>query len=125
MIKRIDHTGYVIKDLQESISYFRDVVGLTLRREFPVPEFDLQVAFMGLGEEGGAEIELMKFQNPEIPIGFRHLSLIVTDIQDYYELMKQRGANVTMLPRKISAGMDAMMIKDPNGITIEILQMPE
>ena len=89
MIKRVDHSRIVVINLNQSIQFYQETVGLTLRRRFKVPEFNLEVAFLGLGDEGGgAEIELMKFENPEIPIGFRHLSLIVPDIVKYQKQLK-------------------------------------
>jgi lactoylglutathione lyase len=126
MIKRVDHAAIVVKDLDESIRFYTETIGLTLRRVFDVPEFNLRVAFLGKGEkEGGAEIELMKFQDPEKPIGFRHVSIIVSDIASYIRKAEGKGAEVTMQPTKISAGDIAAMVRDPNGIIIEFLQKPE
>lgn len=126
MIKRFDHSGIVVNNLDTSIKFYIDTVGLTLRRRFKVPEFDLEVAFLGLGEKGGgSELELMKFENPEIPIGFRHLSLVVDDIDDYCKKIENKGAEITMKPQKISCGDIAIMFKDPDGITIEVLQKPQ
>jgi len=125
MINRVDHAAIVVKDLDESIDFYTRIIGLTVRRIFDVPEFNLTVAFLGKGEkDGGAEIELMKFHNQDKPIGFRHISIIVPDIVAYIRERETQGAEVTMQPRKISAGDIAAMIRDPNGIIIEFLQKP-
>jgi len=47
------------------------------------------------------------------------------DTEAYHAQLRQEGAEITRPPTKISVGDIAVMVKDPNGITIEVLQKPD
>jgi catechol 2,3-dioxygenase-like lactoylglutathione lyase family enzyme len=117
-LERIDHVAIVVKDLDESIHFYTQVLGMRLDRIVNLPEFGLEVAFVA---KQGADIELMKFDDPTIPIGVRHICAHVPDVPSAAEALSKSGAEVVRPLAKTSLGFWYTMIRDPNGVVIELL----
>ena len=117
-LERIDHVAIVVKDLDESIRFYTEVMGMELDRVLSLPEFGLEVAFV---TKDGADIELMKFKDPSIPIGVRHICAQVPDVPQAAQELSQRGVEVVRPLGQTSLGFWYTMIRDPNGVVIEFL----
>jgi methylmalonyl-CoA/ethylmalonyl-CoA epimerase len=117
-LERIDHVAIVVKDLDESIRFYTEVMGMELDRVLSLPEFKLKVAFV---TKDGADIELMKFEDPSIPIGVRHICALVPDVPKVAQELSQQDVEVVRPLAQNSLGLWYTMIRDPNGIIIEFL----
>src|SRR5207237_9826002 len=62
MLKRIDHVGIVVDDLESAGRLLRDVLGMTLVRSVEIPDRQLHAAFYRCGE---TNIELIQLDDPE------------------------------------------------------------
>ena len=90
-LERIDHVAIVVKDLDESIRFYTEVMGMELDRVLSLPEFKLKVAFV---TKDGADIELMKFEDPSIPLGVRHICAQVPDVPKAAQELSQQDVEV-------------------------------
>jgi catechol 2,3-dioxygenase-like lactoylglutathione lyase family enzyme len=91
---------------------------MELDRILSLPEFKLKVAFV---TKDGADIELMKFEDPSIPIGVRHICALVPDVPKVAQELSQQDVEVVWPLAQNSLGLWYTMIRDPNGIIIEFL----
>jgi len=117
-LERIDHVAIVVKDLEESIRFYTKILGMKLDRTVSLPEFNLKVAFV---TKDGADIELMEFEDDSIPVGVRHICAQVSDVPAAAEELMQSGVEVVRPLERTSLGFWYTMIREPNGVIIEIL----
>lgn len=90
MIKKIDHIGIVVKDLDAAIEQYRDVMGLPFVRTERNPAFNVDIAFFQCGE---VLVELLSPYGPGINQdfldrtggGIHHVAYEVDDIEKTYE----------------------------------------
>ena len=140
---KLHHTGFVVRDREESVAFYRDVVGLSLLREFERrgPDIDevigyeqayLRSAMLDLG--GGHALELIQYVHPspdERPtnerscIGAAHIAIQVADIQAAYERLSAGGARVMNPPVQLGADRLACYLQDPDGNWIELVEVRE
>ncbi len=124
---RILHTMLRVGDLERSIRFYCDVLGMKLlrRKDFPGGEFTL--AFVGYGDEsGGAVIELTYNwgrNRYEIGDGFGHVAIGVSDIHAACERARAAGARITREPGPMKHGTTVIaFLEDPDGYEIELIQ---
>ncbi len=117
-LERIDHVAIAVKNLEESIRFYTKILGMKLDRIVSLPEFNLRVAFV---TKGGADIELMEFENGSIPVGVRHICVRVSDVPAAAEELMQSGVEIVRPLERTSLGFWHMMIREPSGVIIAIL----
>ncbi|NJK35978.1 MAG: lactoylglutathione lyase [Oscillatoriales cyanobacterium SM2_2_1] len=124
---RILHTMLRVGDLERSLRFYCDTLGMNLirRKDYPGGKFTL--AFVGYGEESEqAVIELTHNWETEdytIGDGFGHIALGVEDIYTACDLIRQRGGSVTREPGPMKHGSTVIaFVEDPDGYKIELIQ---
>jgi catechol 2,3-dioxygenase-like lactoylglutathione lyase family enzyme len=101
-------------DPEQSLTFYRDVLGLAIYREFP----DGTVFFLGTGF-----LELSG--RADAPAGDAiALWVQVRDLAAAHRMLVQRGATVVRGPRRESWGLDEMWIADPDGVRIAVVEVP-
>jgi len=103
MIKKIDHIGIIVKDLDKSVASFRDALGLEYLRTDDVKEWNCKVAFFQCGE---VLIELVEPTAPgdgqkfleERGGGIHHICFEVDDINESYKEYSDKGLMRTPKP---------------------------
>ena len=65
MVNKLDHIGIAVKDLEESVKFYEEVLGLKLQGIETVEEQKVKVAFLPLGD---TELELLEATSPDSPI---------------------------------------------------------
>lgn len=115
------HTMVRVTDLDASIAFYRDALGLELvtRREVPAGRFTL--AFLAAPGDPNAQVELTYNWDPETYTGgrnFGHLAYAVDDIYAACKRLQDHGVTVLRPPR------DGRMafVRSPDNISIELLQ---
>lgn len=124
---RILHTMLRVGDLDKSIEFYTNVMGMQLLRKNENKEYEYTLAFVGFGDESqGAVIELTyNWGTTEYDLGsaFGHVAIGVDDIYTTCDAIKAAGVNVTREPGPVKGGSTHIaFVKDPDGYMIELIQ---
>ncbi|MDC7767673.1 VOC family protein [Priestia megaterium] len=102
-ILKFEHVGVQVKDIEESIEFYTQKVGLELIETLPHTDPSLKLAFLGL--EGNVIVELIQGYNSSLPNEGKvhHFALAVDGIEDEFERLKSAGVsfveeNIVTLP---------------------------
>ena len=124
---RILHTMLRVGNLDRSLAFYTDVLGMRLLRRQDYPEGEFTLAFIGYEEEkDGTVIELTYnwgTDHYEIGTAFGHIALEVEDAQKACELTRARGGKVIREAGPMKFGPTIIaFIEDPDGYKIEFIQ---
>ncbi len=125
---RLLHTMLRVGDLERSIAFYTEVLGMQLLRRSENPEYRYSLAFLGFdgGNPGQAEIELThNWDTHEYDMGtaYGHIALGVPDAYAACEAIKARGGNVTREAGPVKGGTTVIaFVTDPDGYKIELIQ---
>lgn len=124
---RMLHTMLRVGDMQRSLRFYIDVMGMTLLREEQYPEAEFSLAFVGYGdEESNTVIELTYnwgTDNYDLGNGFGHIAIAVPDAVAACEQIKQRGGKVIREAGPMMHGTIVLaFIEDPDGYKIELIE---
>jgi lactoylglutathione lyase len=124
---RLLHTMLRVGDLDRSLQFYTESLGMTLLRRTDYPEGRFTLAFIGYGPE--AETAVLELTHNwdtasyEIGSGYGHIALGTADIYGTVERLRQRGATVSREPGPMKHGTTVIaFIKDPDGYPIELIQ---
>ena len=141
------HTSFTVANLQKSLEFFRDVLGLELvfsrltedeyfGRIVGLPGCRVHAALLRI-PGSSHHIELFEYLTPPgQPVhprpcdpGSCHLSLLVEDMASVHRRLKEAGVNFVGAPVMVDAGPNrggwGVYLRDPNGILIELFQAPK
>jgi lactoylglutathione lyase len=125
---RILHTMLRVADLERSIDFYTQVLGMTLLRTSDNPEYRYSLAFLGFdgGNPGQAELELTynwDVTQYELGTAFGHVAIGVPDAYVACEKIQAAGGNVTREPGPVKGGSTVIaFVTDPDGYKIELIQ---
>ena len=124
---RFLHTMLRVGDLQRSIDFYTQVMGMTLLRQSENPSQKYSLAFLGYGSNPEhAEIELTYnhgVDHYDLGTGFGHIALGVPDVYAACEKIRAGGGNVTREPGPVKGGTTVIaFVTDPDGYKIELIQ---
>lgn len=124
---RILHTMLRVGDLQRSLDFYQNVLGMTLLRQKEYPDGKFTLAFVGYGPESEeAVLELTHNWDTEkydLGTGFGHVALEVDDAYQACDEIRQRGGNVIREAGPMKHGTTVIaFIEDPDGYKIELIQ---
>jgi methylmalonyl-CoA/ethylmalonyl-CoA epimerase len=125
----IEHIGIAVKDLQASIKFYENVLGLKCYAIEEVKDQKVKTAFLKIGE---TKIELLESTEPDGPIGkfiekkgegIHHIAFAVDDVLKALKEMESKGVqSIDKQPRKGAEGLNIAFLhpKSTNGILIEL-----
>ena len=124
---RVLHTMIRVGDLDRSIRFYTDVLGMKLLRKQDYPDGKFTLAFVGYGPESEhAVIELTYNWGTErydLGTGFGHIALEVDDAYRACAEIKARGGRVTREAGPMKHGTTVIaFVEDPDGYKIELIQ---
>lgn len=124
---RILHTMIRVGDLERSIRFYTDVLGMTLLRRHDYPDGKFTLAFVGYGPESEqAAIELTYnygTERYELGNAFGHIALEVDDAVAACEAIQKRGGKVVREAGPMKHGKTVIaFVEDPDGYKIELIQ---
>ena len=130
-LSHIEHIGIAVKDLQASIKYYEEVLGLKCYAIEEVKDQKVKTAFFELG---GTKIELLESTDPEGPIGkyiekrgegVHHLAFAVEGIENALATLKEKGVQlVDQQPRRGAEGLDIAFLhpRSTGGVLTELCE---
>ena len=121
------HTMLRVGDLDRSIAFYTEVLGMRLLRRHDYPEGKFTLAFVGFQDEAeGAVIELTHNWGVEsyaLGNGYGHIALEVPDAYAACEAIKARGGKVTREAGPMKHGSTVIaFVEDPDGYKIELIE---
>ena len=124
---RILHTMIRVGDLDRSIAFYTETLGMQLLRRQDYPEGRFTLAFVGYGpEESEAVLELThNWDTPDYDLGngYGHIALAVPDAAAACNEIRQRGGKVVREAGPMKHGSTIIaFVEDPDGYKIELIQ---
>jgi lactoylglutathione lyase len=124
---RLLHTMLRVGNLQRSITFYTETLGMTLLRQKEYPEGKFTLAFLGYGDEKeNTAIELThNWDTSEYDLGsgFGHLAIEVDDVYAAAERIRSTGGKIIREPGPMNAGTTLLaFVADPDGYEIELLE---
>lgn len=124
---RILHTMLRVGDLDRSIAFYTEVLGMKLLRTSDNPEYKYTLAFVGYDDESaGAVLELTynyDVKQYELGNAFGHIALEVDDVYKACELIRTRGGVISREPGPVKGGTtEIAFVRDPDNYSIELIQ---
>jgi methylmalonyl-CoA/ethylmalonyl-CoA epimerase len=133
MLRRIDHVGIAVPDLDEAIAFYRDVFGMVAVHQEVNEEQGVREAMLAVGE-GETQIQLLaplsevsaiaKFLDRGGP-GIQQLAYTVDDIDEVSSSLRSKGLRLLYdEPRRGTAGSKVNFIhpKDAGGVLVELVE---
>jgi methylmalonyl-CoA/ethylmalonyl-CoA epimerase len=131
VVNKVDHIGIAVSNLEESIKFYEEVLGLKLHGTETVEEQKVKVAFLPVGD---TEVELLEATSPDSPIakfieakgqGVQHIAFKVDNIEEALEEMRAKGIRlIDEKPRYGAGGAKIAFLhpKSTNGVLIELCE---
>ena len=127
---RLLHTMLRVGNLQRSIDFYTQVLGMTLLRTSDNREYKYTLAFLGYegGNPGQAEIELTYnygVDHYDMGTAYGHIALAVPDAKAACDKIRAAGGNVTREAGPVKGGSTVIaFVTDPDGYKIELIERP-
>lgn len=123
---RLLHTMLRVGNLEKSLDFYTNVLGMSLHRQKDYPEGRFTLAFVGYGEESKhSAIELTHNWDTdayELGTGFGHIAIEVEDVYAACERIKEKGGEVVRETGPMKHGNSILaFVRDPDGYMIELL----
>ncbi|PSB01649.1 lactoylglutathione lyase [Merismopedia glauca] len=125
---RILHTMLRVGNLEESIDFYCNVLGMKLLRKKDYPDGEFTLAFLGYGDESShTVIELTHnwgVEQYDLGNAYGHIALGVDDIYATCAQIKELGGKITREPGPMKHGSTVIaFVEDPTGYKIELIQV--
>ena len=123
---RILHTMLRVGDLDRSIEFYTDILGMRLLRRKDNEQYKYTLAFLGYGEETEEAVIELTYnwgtESYDLGEGFGHIAIEVDDVYKACEQIKAEGGNVTREPGPVKGGTtEIAFVRDPDGYAIELI----
>ena len=124
---RLLHTMLRVGDLDRSVAFYTEVLGMRLLRRTDYPAGKFTLAFVGYQDESeGAVLELTHnwgVESYEIGTGYGHVALEVPDAYAACAAIKARGGKVVREAGPMKHGTTVIaFVEDPDGYKVELIQ---
>ncbi|MCS2154446.1 lactoylglutathione lyase [Scandinavium goeteborgense] len=124
---RLLHTMLRVGNLQRSIEFYTNVLGMKLLRTSENPEYKYSLAFVGYGPESEeAVIELTynwDVESYDLGTAYGHIALSVDNAAEACERIRNNGGNVTREAGPVKGGSTVIaFVEDPDGYKIELIE---
>lgn len=122
------HTMLRVGNLQRSIDFYTQVLGMELLRTSENPEYQYSLAFLGFGGGNPAQAELELTYNwgtdhYDLGTAYGHIALGVPDAYAACEKIRAAGGQITREPGPVKGGSTVIaFVTDPDGYKIELIQ---
>ena len=135
------HTGIIVKDMEESLHFYKDILGLKVIQDFSdnseyinkitgITNADVHMIKLKAGD--GTVLEILEYRNhptelidqPIYNVGASHIALQVKNAAKAYEILKEKGIKIISEPVLSSEKIAKVFFCfDPNNVRIELVEM--
>lgn len=134
MPKKIDHIGLAVRNLDEALKFYEEMLGLQSTGVEEVEEQKVRIAFLPVGE---SKIELLESTDPEGPVakfieskgeGVQHIALRVNNIDEKLKEMEEKGVRLIDKTPRYGAGGARIAFLHPKstyGVLLELCERDE
>lgn len=131
MIRGAQHIGVAVRDIDEALTLYRDVLGLEVKKREELPDLQLRVAMLALGDTA---IELLEPTDPESTVGrfierrgegIHHLAFNVESIDDMLGQLKESGVQLIDEEARRGVGNTRVAFIHPRsakGVLLELVE---
>lgn len=124
---RMLHTMLRVGNLERSIAFYTEVLGMKLLRTSDNPEYKYTLAFVGCQSEAdGAVLELTYnygVEQYDLGTAYGHIALEVDNVYQACDLIRQRGGVISREPGPVKGGStEIAFVRDPDNYAIELIQ---
>lgn len=124
---RILHTMLRVGDLERSVKFYQDVLGMRLLRTSENPEYKYSLAFLGYDDEDKSAVLELTYNwgvsEYELGTAYGHIAIGVDDIYATCEAVRASGGNVTREAGPVKGGSTVIaFVEDPDGYKIEFIE---
>ena len=125
---RLLHTMLRVGDLDRSITFYTEVLGMRLLRRKDYPGGRFTLAFVGYGEESDTTVLELTHNwdttSYEIGTGYGHIALGVHDIVEVCDQIRAKGGRVVREPGPMKNGSTVIaFVEDPDGYKVELIEL--
>jgi methylmalonyl-CoA/ethylmalonyl-CoA epimerase len=132
--KYIEHIGIAVKNLDEAIAYYENILGLKCYKIEDVEDQKVKTAFFKIGE---TKIELLESTTPDSPVGkfiekrgegIHHIAFAVDNLSEKLKKVEQKGIQlIDKVPKKGAEGLDIAFLhpKSTFGVLTEFCEKKE
>ncbi|MGA7936693.1 MAG: lactoylglutathione lyase [Kovacikia sp.] len=125
---RLLHTMLRVGDLESSLKFYCDVLGMKLLRKKDYPGGEFTLAFVGYGEEADHTVLELTYNwgKDQYTLGdaYGHIAIGVDDIYATCEQIRAQGGKVTREPGPMKHGSTVIaFVEDPDGYKVELIQL--
>ncbi|EGV33583.1 lactoylglutathione lyase [Thiorhodococcus drewsii AZ1] len=123
---RILHTMLRTGDLQRSIDFYTEVLGMKLLRRQDYPEGKFTLAFLGYGDESTHTVIELTYnwgvETYEMGSAYGHIAIEVDDVYAAVERIQAKGGKILRAAGPMNAGTTIIaFVEDPDGYPIELI----
>lgn len=124
-VKKMDHVGVFVNDLDASLTFYQEVVGMELKDKFTIANGSITLAFLGFNGADETELELVFGSNPNLPTEGKvnHIAFLVDDIEEEFKRLK--GLDVSFISEEVVTlpnGYRNFFVHGPDGEKVEFFQ---
>lgn len=124
---RLLHTMLRVGNLQDSIDFYTNLMGMKLLRQSENEEYQYTLAFVGYGEESDTTVLELTYNwdKNQYNMGdaFGHIAIAVDDIYAICDAIEQKGGDVYRKPGPVKGGKSVIaFVRDPDGYAIELIE---
>ncbi|XP_002960285.2 lactoylglutathione lyase GLX1 [Selaginella moellendorffii] len=127
--RRMLHVVYRVGDLDKTIKFYTECLGMKLLRKRDIPEERYTNAFLGYGPEDSHFVVELTYNygvdKYDIGTGFGHFGIAVEDVYKTVDLVKAKGGKVSREAGPVKGGSTVIaFVDDPDGYKFELIQRP-
>jgi glyoxylase I family protein len=141
MIKAMHHTAICVADMERSLAFYRDLLGMkvTIDSRISGPDVDQILALEGSDARRvyvtgyGGKIELFEFASPEgkpfpddfrvCDVGLTHIAFEVENLPELYDEMLAKGVKFHNAPLAVKGRGMVCYLRDPDGVVLEFIEL--
>lgn len=123
-----DHVTLTVSDLERSIEFYRDTLGLKVLGKIEQPDAGLTIVYLKAGE---GVLELFYFSDEEesclderedTDLGLQHIGFEVSSVDKVADKLRQNDVEFALEPIDAEGGVRIAFFKDPDGILLELVE---